>query len=284
MSNDTNSLKKSLYRKIKYNLLQRNFSGVTASLRKLPDFLVIGGKRCGTTTLYEFLKQHPSISNPPFDHMGFFDDNYKLGIDYYKSFFPIKNKKNDLMINYDVTTSYLANPHVPERMFKHMPNVKLIILLRNPIARAWSEYNSNLRVNKNYDTFETYIENELDDLKNYDFSDKVKNNDYDLTNPNENYLKKGLYVYYLKKWFSVFPKKNFLILSTETFAKNEDYVFTKIFEFLNLPKYEIKNLKQMSKTTYHNTLNPKIKMKLDKFFESPNKELFKLIEQEFTWS
>ena len=216
--------------------------------------------------------------------MGFFDDNYKLGIDYYKSFFPIKNKKNDLMLNYDVTTSYLANPHVPERMFKHMPNVKLITLLRNPIARAWSEYNSNLRVNKNYDTFETYIENELDDLKNYDFSDKVKNNDYDLTNPNENYLKKGLYVYYLKKWFSVFPKKNFLILSTETFAENEDYVFTKIFEFLNLPKYEIKNLKRMSKTTYHNTLNPKTKIKLDKFFESPNKELFKLIEQEFTWS
>ena len=266
------------------DLIQRNFSGVTASLRKLPDFLVIGGKRCGTTTLYEFLKQHPSISNPPFDHMGFFDDNYKLGIDYYKSFFPIKNKKNDLMINYDVTTSYLANPHVPERMFKHMPNVKLIILLRNPIARAWSEYNTNLRADKNYDTFETYIENELNDLKNYDFSDKVKNNDYDLTNPNENYLKKGLYVYYLKKWFNVFPKKNFLILSTETFAKNEDYVFTKIFEFLNLPKYEIKNLKQMSKTTYHNTLNPKTKMKLDKFFESPNKELFKLIEQEFTWS
>ena len=284
MSNDTNSLKKSLYRKIKYNLLQRNFSGVTASLRKLPDFLVIGGKRCGTTTLYEFLKQHPSISNPPFDHMGFFDDNYRLGIDYYKSFFPIKNKKNDLMINYDVTTSYLANPHVPERMFKHMPNVKLIILLRNPIARAWSEYNANSRVDKNYDTFETYIENELNDLKNYDFSDKVKNNDYDLTNPNENYLKKGLYVYYLKKWFSVFPKKNFLILSTETFAENEDYVFTKIFEFLNLPKYEIKNLKRMSKITYHNTLNPKTKIKLDKFFESPNKELFKLIEQEFTWS
>ena len=79
-------------------------------------------------------------------------------------------------------------------------------------------------------------------------------------------------------------EKNFLILSTETFAKNEDYIFTKIFEFLNLPKYEIKNLKQMSKTTYHNTLNPKTKIKLDKFFESSNKELFKLIEQEFTWS
>ena len=71
-------------------LLQRGFNGITASQRKLPNFLVIGGKRCGTTTLFEFLRQHPRISNPIFDHMGFFDDNFRLGINYYKSFFPIK--------------------------------------------------------------------------------------------------------------------------------------------------------------------------------------------------
>ena len=284
MSNDTNSLKKYLYRKIKYNLLQRNFSGVTASLRRLPDFLVIGGKRCGTTTLYEFLRQHPSISNPPFDHMGFFDDNYRLGIDYYRSFFPIKNKRNDLMLNYDVTTSYLANPHVPERMHKHMPNVKLIILLRNPTTRAWSEYNSNLRTNKNLGTFESYIENEFDDLKNYNFFDKVNKNDYELTDPTKNFLKKGLYVYYLKKWFNLFPKKNFLILPTEIFAENENYVFKKIFEFLDLSNHEIKNLKRMEKVTYRNTLNPETKIKLDKFFVSPNKELFQIIDQKFDWS
>ena len=91
MSNNKGSYKKSLYRKIRYTLIQRNLNGVTASLRKLPDFLVIGGKRCGTTTLFEFLRQHPRISNPIFDHMGFFDDNFRLGINYYKSFFPLKN-------------------------------------------------------------------------------------------------------------------------------------------------------------------------------------------------
>ena len=91
--NENQSIKKSIYRKIRYMLLQRGFNGITASQRKLPNFLVIGGKRCGTTTLFEFLRQHPRISNPIFGHMGFFDDNFRLGINYYKSFFPIKTKK-----------------------------------------------------------------------------------------------------------------------------------------------------------------------------------------------
>ena len=283
MSNNKGSYKKSLYRKIRYTLIQRNLNGVTASLRKLPDFLVIGGKRCGTTTLFEFLRQHPGIANPPFDHMGFFDDNYRLGINYYKSFFPLKNKKNGLILNYDVTTSYLTSPHVPERMYEHMPNVKLIILLRNPTSRAWSEYNSNLREKPNLDTFESYIEDEFNDLKNYNFLDKVKNNDYNLIDPTKNFLKKGIYVNYLKKWFNLFPRENFLILPTETFAKDENFVFKKIFEFLNLPYHEIKNLKRMEKVVYKNTLNPETKIKLDKFFEPLNKDLFELIDQKFAW-
>ena len=284
MQNNESSYKKSFYRKIRYTLIQRNLSGVTASLRKLPNFLVIGGKRCGTTTLFEFLRQHPDIADPPFDHMGFFDDNYRLGINYYKSFFPIKNKKNDLILNYDVTTSYLTSPHVPERMHKHMPNVKLIILLRNPTSRAWSEYNSNLREKPNLDTFESYIENEFDDMKNYNFLDKVQKNDYNLIDPTKNFLKKGLYVNYLKKWLNLFPRENFLILPTETFAKDENLIFTKIFEFLNLPYHEIKNLKRMEKVVYKNSLNSETKIKLDKFFESSNKELFELIKQKFAWS
>ncbi len=220
MDNEKNSLQKFLYRKIKYNLIQRNLYAITSPLRKFPDFLVIGGKRCGTTTLFEFLRQHHNISNPAIDHMGFFDDNYKLGINYYKSFFPIKTKNNSTL-DYDVTTSYFSNPYVAERMHKHMPNVKMIILLRNPTDRAWSEYHSNLRSGKQYDKFETYIENELQELETYDFSYKVKTNDYDLTDPTKNYLKKGLYVYYLKKWFNLFTKKNFLILPTETFSTHK---------------------------------------------------------------
>ncbi len=284
MSTDKTSLTKSVYRKIRYTLFQRNLSGITSSMRKLPDFMVIGGKRCGTTTLFEFLKQHPNISNSPFDHIGFFDDNYRLGIDYYKSFFPIKNKKNNSMLDYDVTTSYLTSPYVPERIYKHIPNIKLIVLLRNPTARAWSEYNSILATNNNQQTFETYIDEELNELENYDFEEKVRKNDYNLKNPNLNYIKKGLYVYYIKKWLALFPKKNILIFSTEEFGQNENLVFEKIFKFLELPHHKINNFTRMSKSNYKNKINPETKKKLDNFFYSKNQELFKLLNHNFSWS
>ena len=185
-------------------------------------------------------------------------------------------------MTYDVTSSLVYHEKAPQRLYQHLPNAKLIILLRNPTLRAWSEYNSSLITKPNLDTFESYIENEFDDIKNYNFLDKAQNNDYNLIDSTKNFLKKGLYVNYLKKWFNIFPRENFLILPTETFAKNEN--MEKMFKFLNLPYYQIKNLKKMQKVVYKNSLNPETKIKLDKFFESSNKELFELIKQKFAWT
>jgi len=270
------------YRQIRYTLIHRNFNGITSPLRKLPDFLVLGGKRCGTTSLFQFLRQHPDISNPTVDHMGFFDDNYKLGINYYKSFFPLKTKRSVIKLDYDVTTSYLTSPYVPERVSKYMPDIKMIILLRNPVTRAWSEYHSNLRGDPSYGKFETYIDNELKELETINFSEKVLKNDYDLKDPRNNYLKKGLYVDFLKKWFNFFPKKNFLILPTELFAKNEKLVYSQIFEFLGLPNSEIKNTNRMEKGNY-DPIDEKLRLKLDIFFKPKNLELFQLLGTQFDW-
>ena len=274
--------------KFKHIILKRHVYAWSSSLRVLPDLIVIGVVRSGTTSLYHYLSQHPSIVKSTYDELGYFDSNYKLGLNWYKSFFPSifeKKKviqKNKKFMTYDVTSSYIYHEKAPQRMYQHMPNVKLIILLRNPTSRAWSEYNSNLITKPNLDTFESYIENEFDDIKNYNLLDKAQNNDYNLIDSTKNFLKKGLYVNYLKKWFNLFPRENFLILPTETFAKNEN--MEKLFKFLNLPYYEIKNLKRMQKVVYKNSLNPETKIKLDKFFESSNKELFELIKQKFAWT
>lgn len=277
-----NRFLKFIYRQAKYTIIQRNYCGITSSLRKLPDFLVIGGKRCGTTSLFQFLQQHPMINLPPFDHMGFFDDNFHLGIRYYKSFYPLKTKHNNLKLDYDVTTSYLTSPYVPERIHQYLPNVKMIVLLRNPVNRALSEYHSNLRSDPTYGKFESYIDNELKELATYDFSDKVFNNNYNLKNPKTSYLKKGLYVDFLRKWFNLFPKKNFLIMPTELFAKDEKLIYEKIFGFLGLPDFEIKNTRYMEKGHY-SPMDNHLQMKLDAFFKQKNLELFQLIGQKFDW-
>ena len=222
------------------------------------------------------------IAEPVIDHMGFFDDNYSIGINYYKSFFPIKTEETAKKLDYDVTTSYLTSPFVAERVAKEIPNVKIIVLLRNPTSRAWSDYNASQKKDASEEEFQTYIDDELQELESSDFEEKVSKNDYNMSEPFSNFIKKGLYSVYLKKWLKLFPRENFLFIFTESFSKDENKVFKQIFNFLGLKNFEIQKLQRMSKGNYEK-LNPKIQNKLDSFFEPYNDSLFKLINQKYDW-
>ena len=74
--------------KIKHVMLKRHVYAWSSPLRVLPDLIVIGVVRSGTTSLYHYLSQHPSIIKSAYDELGYFDSNYKLGLNWYKSFFP----------------------------------------------------------------------------------------------------------------------------------------------------------------------------------------------------
>ena len=273
------SMKRNIYRKIKYNLLQRHIYGITSSIRVLPDFLVIGAKRCGTTSLYEYLGKHPCIKKSSHDHIGFFDDNYDLGIGFYKSFFPtifekkIYEVKNGKFLTNDVTSSYIQNTKIVNRIVEMLPNSKIIAILRNPVDRAYSEYNLHLRANAEIESFDSLIQNEINSIENKNDGGKIKNNSY---------LKKGFYYDQLKPWFELFPKNNILILSTEKFGENTSQVFNDIFKFLNLKNYNIQNPKRMQKGSY-SKLNPSTREKLLEYYEPKNKQLYELIGKKFNW-
>ena len=81
---------KRIYQICYYILCKRHFYGITAPLRVLPDFLVIGSVRSGSTSLYYDICNHPSILPAAYDEIGFFDSNYHLGMNWYRSMFPSK--------------------------------------------------------------------------------------------------------------------------------------------------------------------------------------------------
>ena len=83
---------KNIYRKFYYQFLKRNYSAVTSSLRVLPDFIIFGSVRSGSTSLYYDICEHPSVIPAAYDEIGFFDSNYHLGINWYRSMFPKKNR------------------------------------------------------------------------------------------------------------------------------------------------------------------------------------------------
>ena len=242
--NNNTSIKK-IYQKIFYGLIKRNYYYLSSPFRVLPECFVIGVVRSGTTSLYHYLGHHPCIGSSAYDEIGYFDDNYHLGVNWYKSLFPTKFTKNKIIkkhgkfLTYDVTPFYIYNPLVARRILASFPRAKIISNLRNPIDRAYSNYILMYQDGDTTKTFEEMIQIAMDEIE----KNKSKLNDevYAADTFYQNILARGFYADQLKIWFEKFQKKQILIIPSEDLALKPDQVLTKVFEFLDLPYFKIKD-------------------------------------------
>ena len=277
-----------LYQIIYYQLIQRHIFAITGFIRVIPDFLVIGAKRCGTTSLYQHLSEHPCISRSPRDNIGFFNENYHLGINWYKSLFPTvfyKKKmesKNKQCLFFDVTSTYMEEELTAKNVYEVNPNQKIIVILRNPVDRAYSHYHVNVKEKSEKRSFEDAIFEEMNRIKSERIIQNKNKNLRVFTPNNIHYLKKGFYALQLKSWFKIFPREQILVLSTEEFQEDQNLIYKKIFDFLNIPNMKIKNTEKMEKGNYIPMKDETRKLLLD-YFRQYNYELFELINNEFDW-
>ena len=253
-----------------------------------PNFFVIGGMRCGTTSLYHYLGQHNCIKRAAYDEIGYFDDNFHLGLNWYRSLFPTKFMQKKIeseykkFLTYDVTPFYIYNPLVVDRIFKFSPNAKIIAVLRNPIDRAYSHYNNKMQAEGDTKTtFEEIINAEIEIIeknkKNIDDYAFLVNTFYELL------LARGFYAKQLEFWFKKFPRKNILLISSEELATNTDKTISEIFEFLEVPIQKISDLTKQNEIKY-----PKMKDStreiLINFFKPYNEKLFGMLGRRFNWN
>lgn len=272
-----------IYRKIRYNFFNRHAYGISAPLRVLPDFIVIGFGKAGTTTLYHYLGEHPCIMKSSHDHLGFFDSNFELGLNFYKSFFPTQSTKNKILkkykkfSTYDVTASYVKNPLCAKRIFETLPRIKLIIICRNPVDVAYSYFNNYFALSTKL-SFEEAIKNEIkiheDEIK--------KSKNYPMNLLEKSFLARGIYSEQLKTWHELFPKDQLLFIKTEDLEKDPIKTFNEVFDFLNLPKFTIKNFEKQNVGKY-TPMKEETRKFLINFYKPHIKEFQKLINNKFGW-
>ncbi len=262
---------------------------ITARLRILPDFLIIGAGKCGTTSLYDYLVQHPCIYHPLWKEVHYFDTHYKYGINWYRSHFPtifqkfcvIKLKGNNFITG-EASPYYLFHPLAAERVANIIPKVKLIIILRNPIERAYSQYHHEVRNNNEPLSFEEAIKNEEKRLEGK--KEKIlKEKNYNSINfPTYSYLLRGIYIDQIHEWIKYFPRHQFLILRTEDFDKDAQSVVNKVFQFLGLSSYNKKNFVRHNVGKY-SQINSQTREFLKDYFKPYNEQLNKFIGNNFGW-
>ena len=269
-----------LLNKIKHTLVKRHVYGWSAPIRVLPNVIVIGVVRSGTTSLYHYLAQHPSISKSAYDELGYFDSNYELGLNWYKSLFPTifeKKKleqKNRKFITYDVTPFYIYNEKVPIRIKKIIPNSKLILILRNPVDRAYSNYFITNQKKK----FEDVIIEEKEILKTI----KEKNGEEYYKFVHTSLLARGFYAEQLKRWYKIFPENQIFIVKSEDFAVKTNKIMNKIFNFLELEDFDIIDDTKKNKIRYE-PMKEETRKNLIEYFRPYNEKLYSIINRNLNW-
>ena len=255
----------------------------------LPDFLIIGAQKGGTTSLYRNLLQHPWVVPALRKEIHFFDREYSRGLRWYNGQFQVAYKKKIYsrivegrsMLTGEATPSYLYHPHAPARVFETLPHAKIIIMLRNPVDRAFSNHQYHVKLKAESLPFEDAIAREAYRLaSNFD----PAGDDYESDSfYNYSYLARGRYIEQVQRWLSVFPREQVLIIKSEDFFQNEAAVFRETLMFLGLPDMEVGNLDP------HNVggssrMRSETRKRLSEYFLPYNERLYAYLNRDFGWS
>lgn len=256
-------------------------------VKSKPDFLIVGAQKAGTTSLYNYLIQHPKIiKNKSWKEVHYFDqlENYQQGMSWYLGHFPNKfYKGNKLLV--EATPEYLYYKHVPQLIKQDLGNIKIIIILRNPIDRAYSAWqmyhsfsdnpNEHLRVKYDHRSFSEAIQQEINSQSESD-------------NEPYHYLERGKYVYQLENYFNYFNKSNILILNFNE-LKQIGHLLNEVCKFLNIEPFKKEDIDKFSKSkynvgSYQKTVSDQATFEfLTDYYQPYNQQLEKLLNRTFDW-
>lgn len=254
---------------------------------RLPDFLIIGAQKAGTTYLYNLLSRHPSVEvNPHLSgveqkELHFFDTMkyQKRGLSWYLEQFPSSEGK----LTGEATPYYLFCPRVSYRVSKAIPEAKLIVLLRDPVDRAFSDYQNKVREGNELLSFEEAIRAEpkrISGEREKMFEDETY---YSKPLRRYSYIARGRYHEQIAEWFSYFAREQFLILKSEELFATPRVVYEQVLAFLGLEPHWPGQAYEMNAGDYLEKVQPDTEKRLRTYFEPHNRKLYELLEQDFGW-
>ncbi len=269
--------------------LRHGLRFLTSPLRVLPDFVVIGAKKCGTTALYDYMTQHPAIAPALKKEIYYFNAYHGRGQYWYRSFFPTllgrmgaKVLRGQPLLTGEATPDYLYRRECPERVRRLIPKAQLIAILRNPVDRAYSFYNHNLRAGLETLSFEAAIDAEEERLT----EERARLENPDQTNGfafmNYSYKARGIYVDQLTQWVDVIPREQLLVLRTEDLYQEPEATLRQAFGALGLPYHAPAKFRKINTAPY-DPLEPHVRRKLEEYFAPHNARLAEFLGTDPLW-
>ena len=275
-----------------FTLAMRDFSTdlrlLTSPLRVLPDFVIPGEAKCGTTSFYRYLLQHPSITGSDRKEPKNFIE-YPHSRLYCRSHYTtyisriirqiVKFRKE---LSGEATAEYFSRTLVASRIRRLVPEVKIIILLRNPVQRAYSDYQMLKRIGAVEESFRRCVERSVEWLKTPSLSDLI-----DAAMESEHFylrfVARGIYVSSIVTWMENFPEKRLLILRSEDLFEHTESLMDKSFNFLGVKNYKVRIEEVKRKGEYQIDMDGDVKTMLGEFYQPFNERLYEVIGRDMNW-
>ncbi|MDJ0533756.1 MAG: tetratricopeptide repeat protein [Xenococcaceae cyanobacterium MO_207.B15] len=258
-----------------------------------PDFSVIGLAKCGTTAFYDYLCQHPQVlpaveKEPMYLYhwlvksKDFETRDWSLPSaekDFYLAHFAPRPEGGHFITGEASTTNVL--PGCDKIMSSWFPNIKLIVILREPVRRTISHYEELLKLGNQKGTLEEIINSQLDQLEASTNIGKTAIKKL-MRRGWKEHIAMSLYVYPLERWMNLFPREQFLILTNEELAQYPEETMNQAFDFLGLPECNSIEYHPRNVGSYPQ-LDSKLLSRLSNFFRPHNQRLEELLGRKFNW-
>ena len=250
----------------------------TSSLRLQPDFLIVGAQRCGTTTMFKTLMQHPGVARPYLRKgVHFFDLRFDRGLDWYRGHFPLTASSRLRRLGRRPLTGesspyYLFHPLAGQRIARSLPDVKLIVLLRDPVERAYSGHSHELARGYETEPFERAVQLEPERIAG-ERERMVAEPGYESRSwQHHAYVTRGQYVEQLTALEQLVGRERMHVVDSQDFFDRPAEVFPHVLRFLGLPEHPGTVYAQHNART-RSPMAPALRTRLEEHFAPYDEQL-----------
>ncbi|XP_029945672.1 heparan sulfate glucosamine 3-O-sulfotransferase 3B1a [Salarias fasciatus] len=257
--------------------------------KKFPQAIIIGVKKGGTRALLEYLRLHPDIAAASGPEPHFFNRNYDKGLEWYRSLMP---KSTEHQLTIEKTPGYFISKEAPARIHAMSKSMKLIVVVREPVTRAISDYTQILNKNPGMPSFESMT---------------FKNMSAGGIDTEWSAIQIGLYAKHLMNWIQYFPLKQLLVVSGDRLVTDPADEVGRVQDFLGVRKliteknfffdpdkgfyclkkaeedYSVSHCLGKTKGRTHPNIMPEVIQKLKQFYKPSNKIFYQMVGQDFGW-
>ncbi len=219
----------------------------TSFARPMPAFIIIGTQRGGTSSLYKYLEGHPDLRASIRKETEYFSRRFGEGEGWYRAHFPITLASGNGRMGFEATPDYLFYPPTPRRIAEHVPDARFVVLLRDPVRRAYSHYRHMVRLGLDNLPFEEALEREEDRIASDASSLDADPLFYCRDLLRYSYATRGRYADQLARWFTLFDPSRVLVIRSEDLFADPGRAVDEVTAFLGVRAWRPKAFHNFSR-------------------------------------